>query len=402
MSRPSRIVLYSHDTMGLGHMRRNLLLAQALASSRDRPAILMIFGAGESQAWTLPPGTESLSLPAVKKGANGYASRALDISLETVIAIRRRIITAAIETFNPDLVVVDKVPGGLEGELRPAIRWLRRRSTARLVLGLRDVLDEPTQVRTEWIRDGSYELVATSYDAVWVYGDPALADPVREYGFGPEITRKLHYTGFLDPRLRLDRAAAPAPPESPIALCLLGGGQDGANLAHAFSDARLPVGTTGLIVAGPHLPLSDYHTLVARSRLRPDLEVRRFDPSPDALLARATHVVSMGGYNTVMEVIAHGRHALIVPRVMPRTEQLIRAERLAARGLIEVLHPDRLSSEALTAWLSATPRSHGPIADTLDFSGLGRVNLLARALLSKPAPRRAPVSRLPLYAAAAS
>lgn len=390
MLRVPRIVLYSHDTMGLGHMRRNLLLAHALVGGRTGPALLLLSGASEIRTWALPPGAECLTLPAVHKDPHGhYQSRRMPVPLESVIAIRRRTLTAALEAFEPDLVVVDKVPGGLEGELEPALKSLRRRGT-RFVLGLRDVLDDPSQVRTEWIRDGSYHLAAECYDAIWVYGDPRLANPIDEYGFGPEIAEKLHFTGFLDPLSRLD----PTTPSSladlsgPIALCLVGGGQDGAALARAFADAPLPADMTGVIVTGPHLPFADYQHLTHQAALRANLRVLRFEANLDALIARADRVVAMGGYNTVMEILAHQRPALIVPRVTPRTEQLIRAERLAAMGLVDVLHPAEAVGSTLGTWLAAPPRALPSARTALDFGGLSRVQFLASTMLAARRPRR--------------
>ncbi|MCC7132400.1 MAG: hypothetical protein IT352_07145 [Gemmatimonadales bacterium] len=388
---PRRIVLYSHDTMGLGHTRRNLLIARALSEGRTPPAILMIFGASEARSWDMPPGTEGLTLPSVHKGVSGhYASRRMAVPFESVIGIRKRAIEAAIDAFDPDLMIVDKVPGGLAGELLPALRLLRRRGRARIVLGLRDVLDDAATVRSEWTREDNYRIVEECYDAVWVYGDPAIVDPVEEYGLGDTIARKLHFTGYPDPRLRLSGPAVAGGTEvtGPISLCLVGGGQDGAPLARAFAGARYPAGNTGVLVTGPQMPDAAHHDLVSRFGGRDDLRIVRFDPDADRLIARADHVIAMGGYNTVVEILAHERRALIVPRVVPRTEQLIRAERLAGLGLVDLLSPDLATSDALSDWLLAgtTPRARAH--HTLDFGGLARINLLARALLVTPKRRR--------------
>src|SRR3712207_9415316 len=70
--------------------------------------------------------------------------------------------------------------------------------------------------------------------------------------------------------------------------------------------------------------------------------VLEFVPEPALLLARADFVVAMGGYNTVCEALSFEKRALIVPRVTPRREQMVRAERLRDRGLIDVL--DRKST----------------------------------------------------------
>lgn len=74
----------------------------------------------------------------------------------------------------------------------------------------------------------------------------------------------------------------------------------------------------------------------------------------------------MGGYNTVCEILASRRPALIVPRVHPRREQLLRAELLAGRGLVRMLHPDNLAPDRLMAGvadlLAHAPRPRAALA----------------------------------------
>ncbi len=399
-----RLVLYSHDTMGLGHTRRNLLIAQALSESRTQPATLMVFGAGEAQAWELPAGVESLTLPAVRKGSDGrYSSRRMPVSLDAVIRIRSRAIAGSIEAFDPDLVIVDKVPGGLAGELLPTLRQLRRRGRARLVLGLREVLDDPAVVRAEWAREDSYRIARELYDAIWVYGDRRVADDPVALGFGPELQERIHYTGYLDPlaRSRHPRGEHPAVADivGPIALCLVGGGQDGGPLAHAFARAPFPTGVTGVLVAGPQMPEADYQTLATLAAGRADLRLLRFAPDADALIERADRVVAMGGYNTIIEILAHERAALVVPRTVPRTEQLIRAQRLAALGLVDVALPEEAGPDRIGRWLAgANPPTVGA-RQCLDFGGLNRISLLARALTRRT--RRVRLAPRPQLIAAA-
>jgi len=98
----------------------------------------------------------------------------------------------------------------------------------------------------------------------------------------------------------------------------------------------------------------------------------------------------MAGYNSVCELLAARSRALLVPRVRPREEQLIRAERLAERGLVDCLHPDRLTPAALAGWMAGAVGSPAPAAEPVDLDGLRRVPQLAEALLAVPAtaPRR--------------
>jgi predicted glycosyltransferase len=394
--------------MGLGHMRRNLLIAGALAGGPRPAVILLIAGAREVHACGVPAGVDCLSLPAIRKEGNGrYHARHLDLSLEDLIAVRARSIAGALEAFTPDVLIVDKVPRGAGNELDPALQALRRHGRTRCVLGLRDVLDDPATVRREWSEAANDAVIRDGYDAVWVYGDPAVYDPVAEYGFGPEVAGRVRYTGYLDQRQRArlrgldggeEVSARVAQWPSRLALCLVGGGEDGGPLAEVFAQAVFPPDMTGVILTGPFLPPAEREHLNRLAAANPRLRVLGFVTDTDLLLDRADRVVTMGGYNSVCEVLSYGKPALVVPRVRPRQEQLIRAERLRDLGLLDLLHPDHLSPRALTRWLS---RDLGPAPrarDRIDLGGLENLPHLVAELLDAPGEHRCPLVRKPHHA----
>lgn len=377
-----RVALYSHDTMGIGHMRRNLLIAETLMRCRGLAGGLIVAGAREAAALVMPAGVDCLTLPAFRKHrGGGYRSRSLGMPLEDLVFLRARTIRAAIEAYQPDVFIVDKVPRGHGGELELTLETLRRRGRTRCVLGLRDVLDSPSRVRCEWHQDASDEAVENYYDTVWVYGDPAVYDPVREYGFSAETAAKIRYTGYFDQRIRLRWAGLQPenPPAGlglapgPLTLCMVGGGQDGASLAQAFAKAALTSGMNAVLLTGPCMPLKIRQRLQRLAAGAPQLRVLEFVAEPSPLLAAAERVVAMGGYNTVTEILSFGKRALIVPRTVPREEQLIRAERLRDLGLIDVLHPDQLTSEAITRWLTSDFEPLPPARERIDFQGLTRL-----------------------------
>jgi predicted glycosyltransferase len=377
-----RVVLYSHDTMGLGHMRRNLLIAQALSRPPLEATVLMIAGARRATAFALPPSVDTLCLPALHKGLDGqYSARRLNMSLQNLIALRSSTIRVALETFEPDVLIVDNVPRGAQRELDSTLEFLRARGRTHCVLGLRDVLDEPAVVRSEWARAANEEAIRRYYDSVWVYGDPAVYDTIKEYEFPPDIAAKTHYTGYFDQRSRLDFAASQDTeaasalklPPGRIMLCTLGGGQDGVELAEAFAQAELPADAVGVLLTGPSMPEAVQQRLRKRAALNPRLKVLEFFPEPTPLLKRADRVIAMGGYNTVNELLSFEKPALIVPRCRPRREQLIRAERLQQLGLIDMLRPEQATPGALSAWLARELPPRPPIAERLDLSGLTTV-----------------------------
>jgi predicted glycosyltransferase len=373
-----RIVLYSHDTMGLGHKRRNLLIAQTLGISAIDADILMISGVGDGNQFQIPPGIDYLTLPALHKSSDGqYQARRLDLSLKEIINLRSQIIHTTVQTFKPDVLIVDNVPRGAKGELNATLEYLRETNT-RCVLGLRDVLDEPQVIRRSWKQNNHQDAIRRYYDAVWVYGDPRVYNPIQEYGLSADVTAKFRYTGYLDRRSALQfvtpehlQPTFNLPPGR-LALCMVGGGQDGGELAKAFAQSEFPQDTQGVIITGPMMPQKTRQQIQAYTDKRSDLQVLEYVAEPTVLLQRADWVISMGGYNTTCEILSFEKRALIVPRVKPRREQLIRVQLLQKLGLVDMLHPKRLSPESLSAWLRQE-KTNLQIRQKLDLKGLERI-----------------------------
>ena len=362
--------------MGLGHVRRNLLIARTLAAPPIGAQILLISGIREAGRFPLPPGVDLVTLPAYRKSPDGsYHPNTLGDDVELLTRLRAGLVAAALRQYPCDLLVVDNVPRGALGELSEALQEVRARGRTRCVLGLRDVLDEPAAVRRQWQRQRNADAIRQSFDSVWVYGDPSVYDTAAEYGFGSEIRARLESLGYLDPLAHRDigTASLPIPITAPYSLCVVGGGQDGWRLADAFARSRVPAGEQAVIVCGTRMPEGQRRLLDAVAAGRPELTILDFVTDPIGLMRAARRVVAMGGYNTVMEILSLGCPALIVPRVRPRLEQWIRAERLAAMGLIDVLHPDALSAESISRWLARDRGAPPQARSRLRFDGLDRL-----------------------------
>jgi predicted glycosyltransferase len=393
LTRRVRIAFYSHDTMGLGHMRRNLLLAEPLAACELRPDVLLVAGSRDVNRFAFPPGVDCLSLPALYKDEGAcYHARHWDAPLSDVTAVRSAAILGAVDAFAPDVFIVDNVPRGAARELDPVLAHLRRGGRTRCVLGLRDILDAPEAVRSEWQCARNEEAIRAWYDVIWVYGDQSVYDVAAEYQLPPDIAPMIRYTGYLDQRARLESAVAPTDDplaelvgtQAPVALCTVGGGQDGSHVAEAFAEAPLPAGMEGVVITGPMMPGATLERLRASAHARAGrLRVLPFHPEPAHVLRRADHVVAMGGYNSVCEILSFRKRALVVPRVRPRVEQLIRAQRMRDLGLLDVLHPDELTPEAIGAWL-ARPASVAPAARPVGLHSRQRLQTLLDEVLAIP------------------
>ena len=379
--RPRRIALYSHDTQGLGHVRRNIAIAAALVADDPAVEVLLLTGNPETTALPLPAHTEVVTLPTIsKQQSGGYRSRVLLSPLSFTVDLRREILRAALTVFAPDLLVVDKVPLGFAGELEPALHMLRKNRRTSVVLGLREVLDEPSVAISEWESMGSSRAVADYYDAVWVYGDRTVYDLVREYRLPLEVAKKVRYTGYLargrGAGTGTSRTTSP-PPRSPFVLCTVGGGQDGHKLARTFVSTPLPPGHLGVVLCGPFMKDAQRQRLELLARANPGMEILGFVSNPEHFMREAAATVSMAGYNSVCEVLAANRPTLLVPRTAPRAEQLVRARQLADRGLVDLALPAEVKPGTLARWLSEAVQRPASAAYPVDLDGLGRIPALA-------------------------
>ena len=348
MTPPLSVLLYSHDSQGLGHVKRNLALAHHIAARIAGEAVrgLIVSGLAHNPLFTLPEGFDWLALPGIAKKNGAYVPRRLSGSLSDTLALRSALLESALVAFSPDLVVVDRHPLGVGRELEAPLRALKRsRPQARVVLGLRDILDEPTVAAREWADLGGASILDGLIDQVWIFGDPSIHDATSTGEVPAALASRAIFTGYLaDGRTDVD--PHPGPIKRPFVLTTVGGGSDGGRIVEAAAGARMPEGHDHLVVAGPHL--DDASMERACSLAGPTTTVVRTCPGLAHRIREAAAVISMGGYNTVCEILAADTPALIVPREVPRLEQTIRARALAGAHLIDTLSQAAAAHAAMT------------------------------------------------------
>lgn len=348
----STYLLFSHDGYGLGHVRRNTLLARAILDAQPDAVVHVATGIAVDSAWLDDPRLHVLRLPSLVKGEDG-SYRNAGMRFDDAIAARARLLLGAVTAVDPDVIVVDRHPYGTGGELRPALHAAKARGS-RLVLGLRDVLDEPSTVAAE-LRGRGWDEVEDVYDEVLVYGDRMICDHEREYGLAVAPT----YVGWVT------EAAPVLPVEDRLLVVAAGGGGDGEKVFRLGVDLlRGRRDWHGIVVAGPY---AARERLTRAEQLCGSRLVVGSEPAGcTALYARAGAVVQMAGYNSTFESLAAGVRPILVPRRAPRREQAIRASRLAALGLADVVD-DEAGADEVT-WL--LDRSRRLTADDLARAGI--------------------------------
>ena len=341
----ARVLIYSHDTFGLGHLRRCRAIAHSLVEQYKGLSVLILSGSPIIGSFDFRARVDFVRIPGVIKLYNGeYTSLALHIDLEQTLRMRESIIRHTAETFAPDLFLVDKEPLGLQGEVANTLAMLKRQGVP-VVLGLRDVMDEPSQLRREWERKQVMPALKNIYDEIWVYGIAKMGDPLAGTGAPADVYAKTLFTGYLQRALPAEPIVrTPVNIREPFVFVTSGGGGDGFALIdwvlRAYeSDQTLP--HAALIVFGPFMPSAMQEEFMARVDPLERVEAITFDAHIENLMARAAGIVAMGGYNTFCEILSLNQRAILVPRSVPRREQLIRGARAAALGLVKLLDADR-------------------------------------------------------------
>ena len=349
-SRAPRILLYSHDTFGLGHLRRNLAIAGRLSHALPGVSLLLLSGSQAVQQFVLPPGADIIKVPTVTKmGHEHYVAQGLTITPSEVLALRQGLILQTVMSFEPDLLLVDHAPLGMRGELRPALEYVRAHlPQSQVVLGLRDILDDPAVVCRTWREQAVYAALETFYDRLLIYGVPEVCDPITAYELPAPVAARTSFCGYI----RRDDPITPADEvrqdiglgaDDPLVLVTAGGGGDGMPLLQAYVQAlRLEQAPwTSLLVTGPFLPGAERGRLETLCCGLSSVVIRPFERDVPSLMHAADAVVTMGGYNSLCEVTGSGTRALVIPRTSPRTEQLLRAQAFARLGLVDLLMLER-------------------------------------------------------------
>jgi predicted glycosyltransferase len=341
-----RVLIYSHDTFGLGHLRRCRTIAHSLVDADKDLTVLILSGSPIIGSFDFRARVDFVRVPGVIKLRNGeYTSLNLHIKTEETLQMRASIIKHTADIFDPDLFIVDKEPLGLRGEVRDTLELLRRRGVP-CVLGLRDVLDEPALLAPEWQRKNVLPALQRYYSQIWVYGLPQICEPLDGIELPASVTRKITYTGYLRrtiPTSLPNDSGAFLFGDEDFLLVTPGGGGDGENLVDwvlaAYElDRHLPL--PALIVFGPFMQPELQAEFTARTARLGRVKAITFDARLENLMARAAGVVAMGGYNTFCEILSFDKRALIVPRTTPRLEQFIRTSRAEEIGLVTMLPGD--------------------------------------------------------------
>ena len=328
------VLMYSHDTYGLGHIRRTMAIAGR---------------------FVFPEHVDFVRIPGmIKKTNEEYLPLSIKINPRHALDIRRCIITTTAKAFRPHLFIVDKEPLGLKKEVLPTLKWLQRRlPRTKTILGLRDIMDEATIVQEDWAKKGAYQAMNNLYSEIWVYGIQDFYNPIEEYAIPEPIKSKILFTGYIPRKVwgktaRSDfRREHGIKDDDMLVAVTTGGGGDGYAVMDTYlsmlesSSEAFPF--KSVLITGPFMPKKRRMQVFRRAK-RLGVHFYHFYRQMGKMFAGADLVVSMGGYNTVCEILSQRTLSLVIPRETPRMEQLIRAQAFHSKKLLDFI-----------PWHSCTP-----------------------------------------------
>jgi len=389
----ARILIYSHDTFGLGHLRRCRAIAHEIVDRYKGVSVLIISGSPVIGSFEFKARVDFIRIPGIIKLQNGeYTSLSLHIDLSETLAIREAIIRQTAKVYAPDLFIVDKEPLGLHGEVRNTLYDLKSLGVS-TVLGLRDVLDDKETLLQEWVEKQVFPNLDTLYDQIWIYGVRDFYQPLKGLPLESSVSAKTVYTGYLQ-RLHESIGSEDMVPDAPYLLVTPGGGRDGREMVELVIStyAQYPsMPYHALVVLGPFMHADDRLYFHKQVESIENITLLDFHPRMEDLIVGAAGMITMGGYNTFCEILSFDKPALLFPRVKPRTEQLIRCQRADELGMLTMLDPDTTTVDQLRQYIETFDELPKPSSHFLPGMLEGMNTITQRMLDLLPLERVRPI-----------
>lgn len=335
-----RIALYWHNGRSLGHTAESAKIAHALV--RDLPGASL---AGISGAYRgldmLPAELDLVKLPAFVNfdrphgwdlaGRQGFDKAQL-------FRVRAELAEVFLRHYAPDVLLVNHEPRGLYREMVPALTGSR--SGVR-ILTLRGVLSDRAKTNAEYFEGEAGRWLAEHFDAIFVHCDPQVFRLEEAYDIPEELRGRIRHLGYLTEPSGEDRGAARrrlgVDPGARLVVATMGGGQGALPIWRAVLaalDASRDELSEAYLVTGPYLEPEDRARLETLVADRPWARLAFYEPDLRAWMAAADLVLGAAGSNMLSEVLAAGANAVVIPRQVRESEQLIHSRLLADRGLV--------------------------------------------------------------------
>jgi len=370
-----KVIQYCQHVLGIGHLFRSLEICRALSGHQ----VVLITGGPRVDA-RLPAHVREVCLPDLQMNQEfkGLYSSQTNTPLNLIQEQRKEQIFNLIQEEKPDIFLVELYPFGRKAfrfELDPVLQAIRDKHLpdCRVVCSVRDILVEKEDAAKHELR--AVNTLNHYFDAVLVHADPKLSQLSETFARFDEISIPVIYTGYIARRPAAGagvsmRRRLQIGRDEILIVASAGGGSVGAPLLkavlRAFDRLQHAKRLHLKVFTGPYLDHAEFSRL-QRAAGR-NVEINQFSADFLAYLAAADLSVSMGGYNTTMNILATGVRALVWPFPQNR-EQRMRAERLERKGILKVVADNDLASERLAGIMARTLASAERATVEIDLDG---------------------------------
>jgi predicted glycosyltransferase len=391
-----KILFYCQYHLGMGHLVRSVEIIRSLATEFE---VCFVKGGTTVAGLDLPEAVEVVTLPMLLSENRQVKVADPSQDLEAVKRQRTAMLLEVFDRFQPDCLMIEGYPFKkyqFEFESIPLLERVKAsRKPIKVVCSLRDVvMAQPYADRNE-VMSKTCQRLNQYFDLLLVHSDPRFHRLEESFPAIADIRCPIKYTGFVAQALSekaiwTEEDVADFSRTQPMILVSVGGGQLGHDLLKA-AIAASPILQKCLpnhhlqVFTGPFLPPELFQSLTHLATGQGNITLRQFTPNLLAYMQEASLSVSLGGYNTTMNILRTGVNAMILPSSKD-WEQSVRAEKLERMGILGLLQPEDLHPERLAHRMAealATPCSVNP-CKSFELNGAEKTTASLKALLAQP------------------
>jgi predicted glycosyltransferase len=351
-----KILFYCQYLSGMGHLVRS---AEIVRSLSEYFQVYFITGGPTIQGFELPTQVEIIRLPALWLEDGKFTVGDNPFSVEEVKEARKNILIAECDRIKPDCLITEFFPFGrhkLLFELIPLVEHIKTTlPKTKIVSSLRDAIGKESEPEAE---ETICNLMNRYFDLLLFHADARFQTFSDSFARARDIKAEVIHTGFVTQQYQFsyessDRLWSEVNSDIKI-LASVGGGRIGCELletlveSSAILSQELP--HVIKIFTGPFMPVEKVNKLRKLVSDRNNIQVETYTSHLLDYMKTADISVSLGGYNTTMNILSTGVRAIVVPIGHERQdkEQLLRTQKLDKLGIVNCIHPQDLSPMYLT------------------------------------------------------
>jgi predicted glycosyltransferase len=389
-----KILFYCQYHLGMGHLVRSIEILRGLAAEFE---ICFVKGGTEVEGLNLPANIQVVTLPTLLSEHRQLKVADPSQELETVKQQRITSLLNIFDEFQPDCLIIEGYPFKKYQFEFESIPLLKKAKAAdrdiKVVCSLRDVVMAQPYLDREEVITTTCDRLNRYFDLLLIHSDPQFHRLEESFPAVTNIKCPVQYTGFVAPSLTAPSAGTKEDMIdlsriNPMILISVGGGQLGHNLLDT-AVAASPILATQLpqyhlqVFTGPFIPNDRFTSLIVAAEGQNNLTLRKFTSQFLTYMKKAKLSVSLGGYNTTMNILRTGVNSMILPSNKD-WEQAVRAEKLEKMGVLSILQPEDLQPQQFANKIVHAIESEQipKISTSFDLDGVEKTRLAIRSLLA--------------------